>query len=153
STGGFDLNALLYHVFTVNNKPIMITQNIGERLDIEPKISDLGISSRIDEINVDGGTYGVVQYVADEVLLVYKKLREWKIILDKGIEELNEDNRKIKNAFLKTDEIIFSQLQWHPDATKCASQLEADISQFGIPQRDSYTSKLIIPISKLLNRE
>ncbi|CAG8847319.1 24593_t:CDS:2, partial [Racocetra persica] len=74
--------------YKVNNKAIMITQDIGEKSNIEPKISDLGLSSRIDEINVD------------------------------GTKELNDDELKIKNAFLKADKMIVSQLealQRHPD--------------------------------------
>ncbi|RIB21909.1 hypothetical protein C2G38_2014583 [Gigaspora rosea] len=228
STGSFDLNALLYSTYIVNNKAIMITQDNGEKLNIEPKISDLGLSSKIDEINVENGTYGVVQYVADEILSgepytkasdiyslgvimsevstgkppfenlscssvklrkvldklrpefakgtpecfielanqcmdndpekrpkakeVYEKLREWRIILDKGTNELNNEELKIKNAFLKADEIIFSQsetLQRHTDA-KYTFQFEIDeiiSSRPETPKRDPdaiYTAQLII---------
>ncbi|CAG8760345.1 24629_t:CDS:2 [Gigaspora margarita] len=84
---------------------------------------------------------------------------EWRKILDKKtniVEEL-----KIKNAFLKADEIIFSQsetLQLHSDA-KYTSQFEIDeiiFSRPETPQRDPvaiYTSQLIIIESKLLNCE
>ncbi|CAG8764587.1 18542_t:CDS:2, partial [Racocetra fulgida] len=93
STGSFDLNALTYEIYNVTNKAIMITQNIGEKSNIEPKISDLGLS----------------------------------------------------NAFLKADEIIFSQLeisQRNPDANY-KIQLEEDKT----PQRDPdavYTSQPIL---------
>ncbi|CAG8616258.1 14417_t:CDS:1, partial [Dentiscutata erythropus] len=47
----------------------MITQDIGKMSNIELKISDLGLSSKINEINVDNGTYGgVVLFVVDEIL-------------------------------------------------------------------------------------
>ncbi|RIB01920.1 kinase-like domain-containing protein [Gigaspora rosea] len=222
STGSFDLYTLLYNVYIVNNKLIMLTPNIGVKTNIEPKISDLGLSSKINEIIVENGTYGVVQYVADEVLLgqpytkasdiyslgvimsevstgkppfknlpcnmvqtqkvfnesrpefakgtpecyvelanqcmdrdptkrptakeIYEKSRKWKITLDKETE-LNDDELKIKNAFLKADMIIsqFETLQRHPDA-KYTTQLEADeiiSSQSGRDLGAIYTSQYI----------
>ncbi|CAG8797493.1 2110_t:CDS:1, partial [Cetraspora pellucida] len=37
---------------------------------------------------------------------VYKKFQEWKIILNKSIEELDQNQTKIQNKFLNADEII-----------------------------------------------
>ncbi|CAG8577189.1 10982_t:CDS:2, partial [Dentiscutata heterogama] len=91
---------------------------------------------------------------------VYEKLREWKTVLDKGTKELNDEQLKIKDSFLKADEIIFhcQTSQRYSDA-KNTSQFESDettFSQFGIPQRDQdaiYTSQIILIESKLLDRE
>ncbi|KAF0476155.1 hypothetical protein F8M41_024474 [Gigaspora margarita] len=37
---------------------------------------------------------------------VYEQLHDWKIILDKKLEELNEEEIKIKNKFSDADKII-----------------------------------------------
>ncbi|CAG8578521.1 5029_t:CDS:2 [Dentiscutata heterogama] len=40
---------------------------------------------------------------------IYEQLQEWEIIFDKGQENLNEEQIKLKNAFLEADKIIPTQ--------------------------------------------
>ncbi|CAG8500298.1 2187_t:CDS:2 [Dentiscutata heterogama] len=51
--------------------------------------------------------------------MAYEKLQEWKIILDKNANELDDIQLKIRNEFLKADEIIptlSTTSQQHQDA-------------------------------------
>ncbi|CAG8698540.1 6601_t:CDS:2, partial [Racocetra fulgida] len=76
--------------FQVNGKVLMISQNFGDKLNIEPKISDLGLSRPINELSINRGIY----------------VQEWKIILNKETEELDQSQIEIKNKFLNADKII-----------------------------------------------
>ncbi|CAG8744777.1 34052_t:CDS:1, partial [Racocetra persica] len=66
SVEDFKNTAIQY--FQVNGKVLMISQNFGDKLNIEPKISDLGLSRQINESSINRGIYGVEPYIAPEVL-------------------------------------------------------------------------------------
>ncbi|CAG8803528.1 19281_t:CDS:2, partial [Racocetra fulgida] len=86
----------------IGNKVEMFSRDIGRKSNVEPKISDLGLSRKINvQSNVNKGIY------------------EWKIIFDKPTKELNSNELEIKNKFLKADEFIPTQstkFQQHQDA-------------------------------------
>ncbi|CAG8714768.1 19889_t:CDS:2, partial [Racocetra fulgida] len=82
-TSAADLENLRFSIFTVGSKIVLVSRNItGERLRIEPKITDFGLSSKVDELSTI--THGNLPYVAPEI-----------------IEELDKEQLGIRNKFLE----------------------------------------------------
>ncbi|RIB11392.1 kinase-like domain-containing protein [Gigaspora rosea] len=63
----FNTDDFVPRFFDVGDKIIMLPDKTGGKLSVEPKISDLGLSIKVDKHNVV--TYGVISYLAPEVLL------------------------------------------------------------------------------------
>lgn len=55
------------HVYDVGSKVIIIPEKVGGKLNIEPKISDLGLAKKINDH--DAIEYGVISYLPPEALL------------------------------------------------------------------------------------
>ncbi|RIB08963.1 hypothetical protein C2G38_2269332 [Gigaspora rosea] len=171
--------------YDIGDKLALVSLNLGDKISIEPKISDLGLSRKINETTANKKICGEVSSSAPEVLLgkqptresdiyclgiimsevstgkppfenisrttisleidiynglrpefasgtpdvyiklakqrmdndpmkrptakiVYEQLQEWEIILNKELNELNEEQIQIRNQFLEADKIISS---------------------------------------------
>ncbi|CAG8812881.1 23840_t:CDS:2 [Gigaspora margarita] len=113
--------------YKIGDKFAVISLNVGDKISIEPKISDLGLSRKINEPTANKKISKIV----------YAQLQEWEIILSKEQNELNEEQIQIRNQFLDADKIISSLSnisQKHQDVVDiCQSISEPEISEISEP--------------------
>ncbi|CAG8758304.1 2247_t:CDS:1 [Cetraspora pellucida] len=75
-TSGSDFKDLEFSLFVFGRQIIMVSRNSGSKSVVEPKIADMGLSGKIDDIAENREVCGKIPYIAPEVL---SKLLEDKL--------------------------------------------------------------------------
>ncbi|RIB26158.1 kinase-like domain-containing protein, partial [Gigaspora rosea] len=62
--------------YMIGDKLAVISLNIGDKINVEPKISDLGLSRKVNESTTNKEIYGVVSFSAPEIFLGNQPTKE-----------------------------------------------------------------------------
>ncbi|CAG8857449.1 11852_t:CDS:1, partial [Gigaspora margarita] len=62
--------------YMVGDKIAVISLNIGNKINVEPKISDLGLSRKVNESTTNKEVFGVVSFSAPEIFLGNQPTKE-----------------------------------------------------------------------------